>query len=217
MEPNGSRSDLGSRGISLRQATSADLQVMSSIHSLAFPGFLLTRLGPRFLNEYYRIALGARRSICLVLADPDVCGFVVGYAEPSSFYSQLSTRRYTLARLALGHVILRPGTWAAVLRGVMAMNRRSSDVSAQGAAELASLAVLPDRAKRGAGGALVGGFVDRAREEGCIVIELLTDADENEGVNRFYRSLGFSVESVVVSGPRRLNRLAMTLPEVADA
>jgi ribosomal protein S18 acetylase RimI-like enzyme len=191
-----------------------DLKLLAQIHRAAFRGFFLPKLGPRFLSAYYRcvleyaggILLGARR-------EGELVGFVAGFAQPQAFYAALRARRLRLALAAAPALIRRPSLLAR-----MAGNYRRTGSPGPPRAgtpvELSSLAVLPDWAGQGIGAELVGAFCAESRRRNGSEVVLTTDAHDNDVVNRFYQSLGFSCLRTFEAQPgRALNELSKSLKE----
>lgn len=78
----------------VRPATQDEINVIVEIHQMAFPGFFLSALGPRFLRELYRGILFDESGILLVCYAQDrPVGFVAGTTQPVGFYSRLLRRK----------------------------------------------------------------------------------------------------------------------------
>lgn len=179
----------------LRPASLRDLPRIVAAHQAAFPGFFLSLLGPRFLGELYAGFLTAGSSICYVAEDHGEClGFVVGTTGPASFYKRLLARRW--------HAFLYAGLSPLIKHPVSVSERFLSALFFRGelpavitdATLLSSLAVLPSVKGRGIGWALVEKFCAEAELRGSRYVYLMTDENDNHGVNRFYRKCGFSLD-----------------------
>lgn len=182
------------KSVEIELASDADLAGVVEVHRRAFPGSLMTELGPWFLRGYYDLALREGGGLFVVSRIPSgrVTGFAVGYLVPQSFYRAMVVNKARLALSALRHLAWRPMRWRAVISAYRRANRNAESF-AQSTAELASLAVDPSCAGRGVGGALVRRFVSVARGSGAARIVLTTEANNNDNVIRFYRSHGFGV------------------------
>jgi ribosomal protein S18 acetylase RimI-like enzyme len=195
-------------------ATYGDLSRIVEIHQAAFPGFLMTQLGPGFLREYYKAVLDCPGGILLIASEPTnrVIGFVSGAITPSKFYGLLRTRRLRLALRGCGHLVVNPGLWSRVFQNVSSVSSRASHVGPGDGAELASLAVDPVASGMGYGASLVSGFIHAAREGRASSVYLTTDAAGNDKVNQFYRRLGFQCSAQERRpGGRSMNRYEIKL------
>jgi ribosomal protein S18 acetylase RimI-like enzyme len=192
----------------VRQAVSADLERIVTLHVAAFPGFFLTELGPGFLRAYYRAVLRFDGGFMLVAEmDGRVAGFAAGFADPRRFYAGFRRRPLSFALALLVGLLRRPWLVGRILsrvRSVVARGRATHVGPASGGdCELSSLAVDPSARRRGIGQRLVAAFVAEARGKGLDVVRLTTDARENDPVNAFYASLGFRIASHGNAGEAR--------------
>lgn len=176
------------------EAVPKDIPAIVSVHKKAFPGFLMTLLGPAFLKVYYRTVLDYSDGIFLVLRDEQggLQGFVAGFAKPELFYQLLAKRRKWMMISAATHLIIRPHLWKRVLENMRMVSSRSNTGSSKDMdVELASIGVAPNNGRRGYGKALVRSFIDKAKAKAATSVFLSTDASNNSSVNEFYLSLGF--------------------------
>ena len=197
----------------LRKLEAADLDGVVAVHCAAFPGFLMTLLGPGFLRSYYQTVLDCDDAIFLGRFDDAgrLQGFVAGFARPASFYAMLAKRKRRMLVAAAFHLLRRPALWARVLENAGATSQRATE-NEPGAAELASIAVLPGAQGKGHGRALIEAFLSAARPLGATRVDLTTDADGNDGVNRLYASAGFQRSGVSTRrGGRRMNHYTIPL------
>lgn len=174
-------------------AAAGPIEDIVAIHLQAFRTFFLSALGARFLREYYLTIASYEKGILLAASPDGICvGFAAGFLNPPEFYRHLRGRRMRLGVAALLGVAMEPRRLPLVLanyRRVREVNRRRPDPCT---AELSSLAVLPGATGRGVGSQLVEQFCASARSMGATRVILTTDAEGNEGVNRFYQANGFS-------------------------
>lgn len=194
----------------VRRATHTDIQEVVKIHQGAFPGFLMTLLGPSFLYAYYKTVLDYEGHIFLVVTDTKnkILGFVAGFAKPEKFYQLLGSRKRKMMLSAAVHVALRPYLWMRIFENMSMVRQRSSVPSgaAEGSIELASIGVDPTGGRRGHGKTLVNSFIEQAQHSSATVIDLTTDALNNESVNRFYSNLGFLLTKTSErTGGRKMN------------
>ncbi len=194
----------------IRLANPNDLRAVVRVHQQAFPGFLMTELGPAFLRAYYQTVMDYSHPILLVYEGSSGAleGFAAGFMNPPQFYKRLKERRWQLAFSAGLHLMLRPARW----RRVLASRHRAYQLAHQPAeptatAELASLGVLPQSQGKGIGRQLVLAFLETAQAKGASRVILTTDAQQNDSVNRFYQRLGFQLRSQYWHSSTRLMNL----------
>lgn len=203
----------------IREAVWAiDIDRVVEIHLAAFPGFFLTALGGDFLRGYYRTLRDHHHSI-LLLAEPSLGapadGFVAGVADPARFQRDLRKHAMRLGLAAVPTLCRRPGLVPRVLRSA---GGKPSQTLGPSSVELTSMGVLPSMRRTGRGTQLVEAFVATAAtwpDSSCVV--LTTDADDNEGANRFYAGLGFGCIETFQQGERSMNLLRRDLGDVAVA
>jgi len=198
----------------IKTAGESDLTEIVEVHSHAFDGFFLTRMGPRFLKLLYTGFRELDGGICLIARDDRrVVGFVAGTTRPAGFFRELLLKQWWRFALAAVSGILRNPIEVTrrCASAVFYRGERPPNISERSAL-LSSLAVSPEFAGRGIGTILVEVFVSKARDHGCDSVYLLTDADNNQTVNNFYRKCGMSlVDSFRRTNMRKLNRWILIL------
>ena len=206
--------ETGADGHNIREANTADLAQIVSLHQSSFPGFLMTMLGSGFLRVYYETALECSGTVALIAEEGGrAVGFLVGYVAPHKFYASLRSRRLGLVLAAARGMLLAPELLPQIL-GNMRRLSRSADCSARsaGGAELASIGILPTGCGRGFGKALVTEFIRRARASTVKYVYLTTDAVDNDKVNGFYGGLGFTRNNAFLApGGRLMNEYVLLL------
>jgi ribosomal protein S18 acetylase RimI-like enzyme len=198
----------------IRVAVDADLPAVCDVHLGSFPGFFLSRMGPRFLRAYYRCVLTYEGSIFLVAETAGiVSGFVAGFVNSAGFYRHLvrSSARFVVPTACA--VFVAPALLIRVMDGRRRVGASTVPSSSSHAdAELASLAVVGTHSGRGIGRLLVADFVVYAQRRRCRQVSLTTDASENDRVNEFYSSLGFVLDGAFDQrGERKMNRYVLML------
>lgn len=188
-----------------------DLPEVARIHTAAFPGFFLARMGHRFLNVYYKAVLEFPASVALVAeneATKELMGFAVGFTDPKGFYAFFSARSRRLRPVIVLAALRSPTLIAQILR-----NRRRVAAQAESfsncAAELSSIAV--DAGERGIGSALLQAFLIAVKSKGVPTVTLTTDAENNDQTRRFYESRGFVIDGHELRSGRLLCRYIITL------
>jgi GNAT superfamily N-acetyltransferase len=163
----------------------AHVDACASLHVAAFPGFFLSRLGPRFLREFYTGFLGDPDAITAVALDDtgQVRGVVVGTLRPSGFFSRLLKRRWWAFALASLALALRHPTQLPRLLG--ALTYRGGVPLPVSGALLSSICVDPGAQGTGVGRGLIQAFLDVVKEAG-LAAYLVTDRHDNDATNEFY-------------------------------
>lgn len=177
---------------SVRELRVDDVDSCAGLHRRAFPEFFLSALGESFLRVFYRSFVGAADAIAVVAvsADGAVEGVVVGATAPAGFFKRLLLRRWWAFGLASLFFVLRhPRQLPRLLRALS--YRGGSPLDLPGAL-LSSICVEPT-APAGTGQALLGAFTQRVAEAGGSSAFLVTDAVDNDRVNRFYQKAGWSL------------------------
>lgn len=176
----------------IRGLRAADVDTCAAIHLDAFPGFFLSRLGPRFLREFYRGFLDDPDGIALVAVDATdtVLGVVVGTLRPDGFFSRLLRRRWRSFALASVRLVVRHPAYAPRL--LRAVRYRGQVPLAVSGALLSSICVRRGVQARGAGRRLISAFQDAVRAADTTAY-LLTDRHDNQRANDFYRRNGWSL------------------------
>ena len=202
--------------ISVRVATEADLPGIVAVHRDAFDGFFMTRLGPRFLREYYRTVCEFASGIALVATSaPDRCaGFAVGFVNPQAFYRQLRARRLCLLMAALPALFRSPSLWPRMRGNSRRVAAASREDFSHWTSELSSIGVIPAAQGQGIGRKLVAAFLEHSERMGARQVSLTTDALDNHTVNQFYQSLGFQiVDTIGAPGQRQMHSYLFRLDD----
>jgi ribosomal protein S18 acetylase RimI-like enzyme len=196
--------------VQIEPLTASFVNEVVDIHIKAFPTFFLSFLGPRFLREFYASFLADPVGMGFVAceANKKVIGAVVGPLAPSGYFRRLLKRRWWAFCLAgTGAVFKRPSCVVRLLRAVF---YRGEPPSGPARALLSSIAVSPTAQGRGVGKKLVERWVEEARKRGAQGCYLTTDAENNDAVNGFYRSLGWKVEATYPTPEgRKMNRYVL--------
>lgn len=191
----------------LEPLTLQQVNAVVSMHLEAFPDYFLSFLGPGFLREFYASFLQDPVGMAFVAYDErgEVFGAVVGPLDSRQFFRRLLLRRWwAFSSASLAAAVCRP---TIVPRLFRALAYRGDTPQGPVRALLSSVAVAPEAQGRGVGKALVMRWLDEAQRRGASGCFLTTDADNNEAVNSFYRSLGWQIESTYVTPQRRrMNR-----------
>lgn len=209
----------------VRSLQDPDIAFAAGLHHRCLPDGFFAKLGLPFLNAYYGGFVRSPWAIGLIAeVDGRPAGVVVGTVDSWQHYRFVVRRcGWRLALSGLVALVRRPrlALWFLRTRGrhyarglVRLVRRRvphavtvgrpqssSEQIGQQGL--LAHLAVAPTMRRNGAGGALVGGFLDAARARGVGSVRLLAAADQ-DATRDFYEKLGWdqAAEVVDVDGKR---------------
>ncbi len=195
--------------MTIREARKADIPGIVNVHTKAFKGFLMTRLGVRFLATYYEIALSYPDVISLVACgnDEEITGFIVGYYDPGSFYRFFSAKKFRIALSMAGALVRNPFLLPRVLASKAQADTSARDEGySEGIVELASVAVDPETEGQGIGGRLVRAFIERSSDRGARAIYLTTDLKDNDPALKFYEKNGFTTKKDFVTPTKRQMR-----------
>lgn len=174
----------------IRLMQSQDVKDVVDIHLQSFENFFLSSLGSEFLQLLYITILEDESGISLVCeTEGKVSGFAVGTDLPSGFYKRLIYKKIFLFGLAaLPAAIKNPGILPRLFRSLQVPQQYQKP---DNQANLMSLAVSPTAQKRGIGGALIKEFTNQCSQRKVNIINLTTDARNNDKVNNFYQNFGF--------------------------
>ena len=187
----------------IRPMCSEDIESVVRVHMDAFQGFFLTFLGPTFLTEFYEGVCEDHSGIALIYEDHFVLGFVVGTVQPSGFYKRLIQERWWKFGLSsLWPLIRKPSIIPRLLRALNLPDHVSKMQPRTGT--LMSLAVMNGCQGRGIGKQLVSSFLEHSRKKGVELVNLTTDAADNEPTNEFYRKMGFTCAKTFATPEGRL-------------
>lgn len=185
---------------------SADIDVIVKIHMSAFKGFFLTALGEGFLKQMYKGFSEHNKSGIFGAYDENsrLLGFLAYSSDLSGFYKYLLKTR--LIQFAFYSLIAFLKTPKFFMRLIKAFLKPSESVREENYLELSSIGVLPEAEGRGIGGMLIERLKEIFDSKEFAYIKLETDADGNDGVNKFYQKNGFvCVGDYVTSEGRRMN------------
>jgi ribosomal protein S18 acetylase RimI-like enzyme len=204
--------------VSVRNATSGDVEAVVATHLRAFDGFFLTMLGPRFLRRLYSAFLREPTGILVVGEDDSVVrGFVAGTTQPKGFFRRLLARQGAGFALSAVPALLRSPRRVARRLLAAVTYRGEAPAALPEAALLSSIAVDPDFSGRGLAGSLLQGFIEEARQKGCRAIYLTTDRDDNSQVRSFYERNGFRAADLILrDGGRSMVRYVRECGDQAE-
>ncbi|WP_439858862.1 GNAT family N-acetyltransferase [Pseudomonas sp. MBLB4136] len=179
-----------------RPADEHDIAAVTEVHVAAFPGFFLTSLGSRFLDEMYRGFLLHSSGIFLVAEEEgQIMGFAAGTSAPTSFFSDLRRRRFLSFLCYAFPALLRNPKVVFIKLFKAIFYRGDQPAGLNGGALLSSIGVSPAVVGKSVGQGLLTRFEHEALSRGQKFVYLTTDEVGNDRVNAFYRKNGYVIES----------------------
>lgn len=190
--------------IRIENARLQDIREIAVLHRQVFPGFFLTAMGQKFLEELYSGFLNHPGGLLIVARDGEsVVGFAAGTTEPDIFFPTLRKQRGGAFLVkAIPAILANP---LPVLRKLYSavFYRGDAPHDAAAGALLSSIGVAAALQGSGLAEKLLMAFESNAASKGAVGIYLTTDATNNDRVNAFYRKKGYEVESRFMQHGRR--------------
>ena len=181
------------------------IDTVSDLHLDAFPDFFLTNLGKSFISLLYRCYVEDKESGIIVAKDEEeIVGFIAYSNDYPAFYKNLIRKHcMKFALCSLGALVKHP-SFSKRLLGAF---RKSDDVKKEEKyVEIASICVDPKKSKKGTGTLLMEYIKNDVDFDTYAYINLETDADNNDGVNKFYVKNSFKLERTYTTREgRRMN------------
>ena len=191
--------------ISTGNADKKIIEQTVDIHLKTFTGFFLTFLGKGFLRELYTGYAEHEKSGLIIAEEDDrVLGFLAYSEELSGLYKYLIKRKLIqFAWYSFGAFLRKPASFMRLIRAFL---KPGESVREESYVELASIGVLPEQKGKNIGTELISSLKERFDSEKFSYIKLETDAENNDGVNKFYIKNGFRLAaSYVTNEGRKMN------------
>ena len=171
----------------------------------AFPSFFLTQLGRGFLETLYLGYIENSESGILVAEEKgSMVGFIAYSMDYPGFFKGLIKRHLLKFAVCSAGAAIRHPSFVKRLFG--AFKKSESVEKKERYVELASIAVDPTVEGQGIGTRLIDTLKEMVDFKEYEYINLETDADENDAVNRFYLKNGFVLEREYTTAEgRRMN------------
>lgn len=176
------------------QATSSDyIKKIAELHKKAFPSFFLTQLGVPFLRTLYTGYMEDSNSEIIVAEEEgELVGFITYSNDYPQFYKDLIKNHLIKFGFCSISAAIRHPSFIKRLLG--AFKKSENVVKKEKYVELASICVDPRIESKGVGSRLIDYLKDIVDFTTYAYINLETDADGNDSVNRFYVKNGFKLE-----------------------
>ncbi|ATV63092.1 GNAT family N-acetyltransferase [Fusobacterium pseudoperiodonticum] len=189
---------------------SEDVKAIVKIHIEAFPNFFLTSLGDDLLFELYRSFLETENSgIYIAKIDNKVVGFLA-FAEKSTpiYYNILKKHFFSFSLKLFKKFLKNPLSFFKLLykfKKKLSLKKEEKRTLLK-KIRIESIAVEPNYFNKKIGKELIDFLKKNIDFEKFDLIELETDAKNNEKTNYFYQKNEFiKVEEITVDGNRVMN------------
>lgn len=186
----------------LQTASPEYIKEIANLHKRAFPSFFLTQLGIPFLRTLYTGYMEDQKSgIIVAEEDGKPVGFIAYSNDYPRFYKCLIKKHlFKFAICSVGAAIRHPSF---IKRLLGAFKKSKSVEKAERYVELASICVDPSIESKGEGSALIDYLKAIVDFKTYTYINLETDAEENDSVNKFYIKNGFKIERQFITAEGR--------------
>ena len=173
--------------VSIRKALAADSNVIAELHQAEIPWGLLSGMGPRFVEAFYRTLLEGRWGFAyLAERDGRTIGYCTGVVHWRRFY-----RTFVLGNRWLASQMVLKKMIGGGLRRLFETTRYVAGGSLPDA-ELLSIALRPDARGTGAADTLVRAVLDEFARRGVGSVRVTTAVD-NAAAARVYERSGFQL------------------------
>jgi ribosomal protein S18 acetylase RimI-like enzyme len=187
-----------------RQLEINDAKAVASLHKKAFTNFFLTKLGSKFLEEFYKAIFESSYSLSVgVFEDNKLLGFAVGARKNQGFYSSILKNNFIRLGIAASLALIKnPKLVYRLFISLNSSNTYNDNFVKDSI--LLSICVEPNCSEKGFGKLLLINFEKLAFRHSESII-LTTDAEKNDSVNKFYIRNGYILTYTFYQGNRRMN------------
>ena len=194
--------------VALSELDDVGLRSLACLHQSVMHT-LLTDLGLPLILRYYRIAQMDESVIgfCLVSADGDLLGWVVGSPHPGALNAKLRSPVRWLALQIFRLAVTRP---KALWQLWLSVNSSSKHIADDRTVELTYLGVAPHARGSGLAKSLLQAFVNAGRAAGYEAVELSVEEDNSAALG-LYAGSGFILKRTFVEGRFARRRMEFVL------
>lgn len=189
--------------IEFRKARFSEAKVIAKIHTRTFINSFLTSLGHSFLKTYYEACIKSKETICLCAIENnnDIVGFCFGTLSSKRFSKRLILNNFFPFVIQFTRIFFSKP--AAIIRLFKNLDK-GNDTEDDGIyAELVSIGVLKENKGLGIGKNILSEFEKNVRSKNVNKICLTTDAENNNYVLKFYKSMGYEIFYEFITYPNR--------------
>ncbi len=183
----------------VRRATLEDLEQICKIHISAFPNFFLTKLGYKFIYNYYKHYFDRGELIMIILDEMNsYIGFASGISNAKAFYNSIKKKWFKFLypiTLAMVNFDLLPYLVKKIFN-VLTSDKVNIEVkNNDDFLELTSIAIKKEYQKKGFGSILLTQYIEEVRNSYSLLkgILLTTDYADNKTVHKLYKKNGFKL------------------------
>jgi ribosomal protein S18 acetylase RimI-like enzyme len=185
----------------VRDITPLDIKQLASMHEKELSEEFLSKLGSRFLRQYYKAWINSPYAVFLCYDDGILKGALLGSINPGSQYNYMLKKSGTKLLFSIFASLLTRPIWAIAFfktrfkyyaMGVLkrVFKRQKVTESFEGIiAELTHVFVDSKFRQQHIGSILVGEFISRCRNNNIKKIDLVTPLESPAA--QFYEALGF--------------------------
>ncbi|MFI3163939.1 MAG: GNAT family N-acetyltransferase [Bacillota bacterium] len=180
--------------IQIKEINNAENKIIEgivSIHMLAFKNFFLTFLGKEFLKHMYQSYILHSESTIFVAQDESnqIVGFVACSKNMSNLYKFMIKKKLVqFAWYSWCALIRKPVIFMKLIKAFLKPNEVKRE---ENYIEISSIGVHPECKSIGIGTLLLDEVKQKMLDDTVEYINLETDANNNDDVNKFYLKNGF--------------------------
>lgn len=189
--------------ITYRKPTISEVEEIATIHLKTFKNFFLSSLGKSFLITYYKSCIKSKEAVSLCAIDENntIIGFCFGSLSSKGFHKKLILKNILAFTIqAIRILFTKP---KAIVRLFRNLKKEAHPKDNGDYAEVLSIGVLVEKKGLGIGKGLLFEFEKIIKKEKIIRVSLTTDFNSNDGVLKFYKSMGYNTYYEFVAYPSR--------------
>lgn len=179
-----------------------------SLHLRTMPT-LLTELGNKFVEKYYKYGIFQQQAIgfAAIADDESVVGWVFGTPNPSAIYKNLANPLFWLVKEIGALLLQKPQVIRSLFRSLLPNHNNYIPL---GQIELTYIGTHPDFQQQGIGNILIRQFITEARKMGFSQVSLSVETDNPTAIN-LYKKNGFIITATFTEGSYHRHRMVLDL------